>query len=230
VFAQWAAQYLWDKRPVIAAGQSFTLPAGATGMSAHVNATAGGGGPLQNWQITGGSNNGLTNNGAYTFALNPSTGAITVPSVAMLDPSATSYTLSVMVGDSLLPSTKLGVDTTVTINIPTNLLYDGEVSIAKSGFAYNFTTKRYSQQVTITNLTENAVPGPIALVFDSLSSNATVYQAAGTTVNQAPAGSPYVSTTGLAANQSVTFTVQFSDPSMSPITYTPRVLAGSVSR
>jgi hypothetical protein len=230
VFAQWAAQYLWDQRPVIAAGQSFTLPAGATGANFALNATAGGGGPLQNWQITGGSNNGSTNNGAYTFALNPSTGAITVPSVAMLDPSATSYTLSVMVGDSLLPSTKLGVDTTVTINIPTNLLYDGEVSIAKSGFAYNFTTKRYSQQVTITNLTENAVPGPIALVFDSLSSNATVYQAAGTTVNQAPAGSPYVSTTGLAANQSVTFTVQFSDPSMSPITYTPRVLAGSVSR
>lgn len=230
VFAQWAAQYLWDKRPVIAAGQSFTLPAGAVSMSAQVQATQGGGGPLQNWQITGGTNNGLTNNGAYAFALNPSSGIVTVPSVAMLDPSATSYTLSVMVGDSLLPSTKEGVDATLTINIPTNLLYDGEVSVAKSGFAYNFTTKRYSEQVTITNLTQNAIPGPVALVFDSLSSNATVYGASGTTLNQAPAGSPYVNTIGLAANQSVTLTVQFSDPTMAAISYTPRVLAGSVSR
>jgi hypothetical protein len=230
VFAQWAAQYLWDKRPVIAPGQSFTLPAGAIGAHFLVSATPGGGGPLQNWQITGGANNGLTNNGAYTFAINPSSGAITMPSIAMLDPSATTYTLSLMVGDSLLPSTKLGVDTTVTINIPTNLYYDGEVSVAKSGFAYNFTTKRYSQQVTITNLTGNAIPGPIALVFDSLSSNATAYGAAGVTATQLPAGSPYVNTTALAANQSVTFTVQFSDPTMGAITYTPRVLAGSVSR
>jgi len=235
VFAQWAAQYLWDRRPVIAPGQSFTLPAGATGVNWHVNATAGGGGPLQNWQITGGWNNGLTNsngsyNGVYTFALNPTSGMITLPNKAMLDPSATSYTLSLMVGDSLLPSTTEGVDTTLTINIPTDLYYDGLVSIAKSGFAYNFTTKRFSQQVTITNLTQNVIPGPIALVFDGLSSDATVYNPAGATLHQLPAGSPFVNTTGLAANQSVTFTVQFSDSTMGAISYTPRVLAGSVSR
>ena len=229
-FAQWAAQYLWDARPVIATGQSFTLPAGGTGAHFAVNATAGGGGPLQSWQITGGSSNGLNNDGAYTFAINSSTGVITLPSIAMLDPSTTSYTLSLMVGDSLLPSTKLGVDTTVTINIPTDLYADGMVSIKKSGFAYNFTTKRFSQQITVTNLTQNSIPGSIALVFDNLSSDATVYGASGTTVTQLPAGSPYVNTTGLAANQSVTITVQFSDPTMGAVTYTPRVLAGSVTR
>lgn len=234
VFAQWAAQYLWDQRPVITAGQSFTLPAGANGVQWQVKATPGGGGPLQNWQITGGANNGVTNaigpmNGAYTFALNPS-GMITLPDKTMLDPSATTYTLSLMVGDSLLPSTKLGVDTTVTINIPTDLYYDGLVSIQKSGFAYNFTTRRFSQQITITNLTQNTIPGPIALVFDNLSADANLYNPAGVTVNQPPAGSPYANTTGLAPNQSVTFAVQFSDPTMGAISYTPRVLAGSVSR
>jgi hypothetical protein len=232
VFAQWAAQYLWDTRPVITAGQSFTLPAGGTGTVGTVAATPGGGGPLQNWQIVGGSNNGATNNGAYTFALDPNSGEITVANKTMLDPSASTYTLTLMVGDSLLPSTKLGVDATVTINIPTNLYADGLVTVAKSGFTYNVVTKRFNQSVTITNTTQNAVPGPISLVLDGLSANASLYDPAGTTDAQSvPAGSPYANTaSGLAPGQSVTVALQFTDPTMAGITYTPRVLAGSALR
>ena len=70
------------------------------------------------------------------------------------------------------------MDATVTVNIPTDLYADGMVSVAKSGVVYNFTTKRFSQSVTIKNLTLNALPGPTALVFDALSSNATVYNPA----------------------------------------------------
>ena len=230
VFAQWAAQYLWDKRPVITAGQSFTLPAGGTGTVGTVAATAGGGGPLQEWQITGATSNGSLGDGAYTFALDPNSATITVPNKAMIDPTTTSYTLSVMVGDGLLPSTKLGVDQTITINIPTDLAADGLVSVAKSGTVYNFTTKRFSQSVKITNLTQNNIPGPIALVLDDLSSNATVYNPNGVTATQLPAGSPYVNTTSLAPGASVTFTVQFTDPTLTAITYNARVLAGSVTR
>jgi hypothetical protein len=230
VFAQWAAQYLWDVRPVIAAGQGFTLPAGAIGANFAVSATPGGGGGLQNWQITGGSNNGSTDNGAYTFAINPASGAITVPSILPFDPSATSYTLSVMVGDSLLPSTKEGVDSTVTINIPTNLVYDGEVSAACSGGVMNFTTRRYVYSCEIKNWTQNQVPGSVALVFDGLS-GVTVYNANGSvaskTSSQAPVGSPYVTTGTIAANStSATITLSASAPLT---TYTLRVLAGTVT-
>jgi len=231
VFAQWAAQYLWDTRPVITAGQSLTLPAGATGLVGTVAGTPGGGGPLQNWQITGAANNGSSNsNTAYAFALDPSTGNVTVPDKTLLDPGATSYTLSLMVGDGLLPSTKLGVDQTVTVNLPANLLSSGLVTVAKSGFVYNFTTGRFSQSVTITNLTQNSVPGSISLVLDNLSSNATLYNASGTTSVQLPAGSPYANTGSLAPGASVTFTIQFTDPAKTAISYTPRVLAGSVPR
>jgi len=231
VFAQWAAQYLWDKRPVITAGQSFTLPTGGAGALGTVAATPGGGGPLQNWQIKGATSNGVLNDGAYTFAIDPNTGALSIPDKTLIDPSATTYTLSLMVGDGLLPSTKLGVDATVSINIPTDLYADGLVSITKSGFIYNFTTKRFSQTVIITNLTENTIPSPIGLVFDNLSANATVYNPAGVTVNQAPAGSSYVNAAGsLASGASVTLTVQFNNPTKGDISYTPRVLAGSVSR
>ncbi|MGA3019602.1 MAG: hypothetical protein ABSF62_20965 [Bryobacteraceae bacterium] len=104
------------------------------------------------------------------------------------------------------------------------------VTITKGGFVYNFTTGRFNQQIQLTNLTQNAVPGPISLVLDNLSSNATLFNASGVTSVQLPAGSPYANTSGLAAGASETFTIQFTDPTKTLITYTPRVLAGSVPR
>jgi hypothetical protein len=233
VFAQWAAQYLWDTRPVITASQSFTLPAGATGSVGTVAGTAGGGGPLQQWQITGGVNNGA-NNGtdtAYAFAISSTSGNITVANKALLDPAASTYTVSVMVGDSLLPSTTLGVDSTIAIAQPYDLYADGLLTMARAGFSYNVVTRRFSQQITVTNTTGNAAPGPISLVLDGLSSNATLYQASGTTdALAAPAGSPYFNISSLAAGASVTLTLQFTDPTLGGISYTPRILAGSAPR
>jgi hypothetical protein len=116
---------------------------------------------------------------------------------------------------------------------PADLYQAGLVTVARSGFAYNFTTKRYSQSVSITNVTANDIPGPVGYVLDNLSSNATVYGATGVTAAQLPAGSPYIDNTQsqtLAAGSTVTFTVQFTDPTMKAISYTPRVLSGSVSR
>ena len=233
VFTQWAAQYLWDVRPVITPGQSFTLPAGSIGSLGTVAGVAGGGGPLQNWQITGGANNGGNNsvNAAEAFAIDPNSANITIADKTLLDAGATTYALSLMVGDSLLPSTKLGVDATVTIQVPPDILADGLVTVTKGAFVYNFTTGRFNQQIRLTNLTQNPVPGPISVVLDNLSSNATLYNPSGTTSVQLPAGSPYANTSGLAAGASETFTLSFIDPTRTPITYsTPRVLAGSVPR
>ncbi|MGA3018566.1 MAG: hypothetical protein ABSF62_15700 [Bryobacteraceae bacterium] len=233
VFAQWAAQYLWDVRPVITPGQSFTLPAGSIGSLGTAAATPGSGGPLQDWQITGGANNGSNNsvNAAEAFAIDPNSANITIADKTLLDAGATTYALSLMVGDSLLPSTKLGVDATVAITIPPDILADGLVTVTKGAFVYNFTTGRFNQQIQVTNLTQNPVPGPISVVLDNLSSNATLFNASGVTSVQLPAGSPYANTSGLAAGASETFTLSFIDPTRTPITYnTPRVLAGSVPR
>lgn len=114
---------------------------------------------------------------------------------------------------------------------PADLYKAGAVTVARSGFVYNFTTKRYSQSVSMTNVTPNAIPGPVGYVLDNLSPNATVYDATGVTAAQLPAGSPYINLNQtLGAGSTVTFTVQFTDPTMTGITYTPRVLSGSVSR
>ncbi|HYA96129.1 MAG TPA: Ig domain-containing protein, partial [Terriglobales bacterium] len=101
------------------------------------------------------------------------------------------------------------------------------LSIAYSGFSYSPVLKRWAQTLTLTNTTSSVIPGPMYLVLDNLSSNAAVYKPAGTTACAAPLGSPYVSVSApLGAGASTKVSVQFTDPTNTGISYTPRVLAG----
>jgi hypothetical protein len=86
------------------------------------------------------------------------------------------------------------------------------LSIAESGYAFNRHTNKDSQTVTITNVLSQAITGNIYLVLSNLSSNTSLSNASGTTVNNSP-GSPYVTvSSGLAAGASVTVTLQFAAP------------------
>jgi hypothetical protein len=107
VFVTFASKYLNDVRPVITAGQVFDLPNGGGAEAGVVKGTPGGGGALQNWQIKGGT-------GAYLFSIDQSTGMIRLADPLKLNPRTTSYTLTLMVSDGVLPSH----DQTVTINLP----------------------------------------------------------------------------------------------------------------
>ncbi len=108
VFVQFAAKYLNDTRPVIAAGQTFTVREGWDRELGPVRGTPGDGGPLQNWQIKGGT-------GAFAFSIDPDSGVIRLADPSQLTPRQASYTLVLMASDGILPSH----DTTVTINVPT---------------------------------------------------------------------------------------------------------------
>ena len=89
----------------------------------------------------------------------------------------------------------------------------------------------YAQQVTLTNNNAAALTGPFYLVLDSLSSNAALSNATGTTSVYAPTGSSYITVPGgtLAAGVSATVTLQFTNPSNAAITYTARVLNSIVT-
>jgi hypothetical protein len=134
-FVQWASTYLNDVRPVITAGQGFTLP--PTGSTVgQVQGTPGGGGSLGNWQIKGG-------NGAYVFSIDPNTGWITVPDRTQLNGSS-SWTLTLMASDGILPSH----DTVVTINtanVAGNVQLVTTTSITLNGDG------SYTDAITITN-------------------------------------------------------------------------------
>lgn len=95
-----------------------------------------------------------------------------------------------------------------------------------------------TQQVTITNSNPNNVPltGPFSLVLDNLSNGQTpnsviLTNQSGTT----GIGSPFINVpngSSLAPGKSITVTLQFAEPvgQANPISFTPRLIAGSGSR
>jgi hypothetical protein len=106
-FALFSSRYLNDKRPVVTPGQSFTVPDWpSTAVGTAVATDGDAADTLQSWQVTGGT-------GAYKFQINPATGQITVDR-SILDGSAHSYTLALIVGDGKVPSHVQNV----TINVP----------------------------------------------------------------------------------------------------------------
>lgn len=219
-FVTFASRYLNDTRPVLAAGQNFALLAGTGTIVGQVEGTPGGGGPLQNFQIKGG-------NAAYAFALDPETGWITIPDRTRMDAAISTYALTVMASDGILPSH----DQTVNIILPQDLTARGIMTTTRSGFVYDSTSGRFSQTVTLTNKSIHPVSGPISLLFDNLSAGASVYNPAGVTMTTAPLYSPYINYDAtLAPGQSVNVTVEFTAAANTSISYLPRILAGSTPR
>jgi hypothetical protein len=103
----------------------------------------------------------------------------------------------------------------------------GSVSVTRSGYSYNAITKKYSQIITLTNISGAAIAGPISFVLDGLSSNASLLNAVGTTGCATPLGSAYVTVPGpLNSGGNVTLDLQFSDPTRAAFSYTSSVLSG----
>jgi sugar lactone lactonase YvrE len=105
----------------------------------------------------------------------------------------------------------------LTITEPSSL-----VTIARGGFRYNFSDGLFTQSITITNSSSQAIAAPLALALENLSSNATLINASGT--------GPYItvlSTGTLARGAAVTVVLEFHDSSTSlPISYQADVFQG----
>ena len=136
------------------------------------------------------------------------------------------------VGSSNTVALTLKQDGTVTMQSPCAVDATSAVAITRGGLRYNFSTARFAQGITITNPGTSAISGPVSLVLDNLSSNASLYSPAGSTGCAAPQSSPYItiSAGNLAPGASASATLQFTDPTKSAITYNTRVLAGAGTR
>jgi hypothetical protein len=112
---------------------------------------------------------------------------------------------------------------TSLVNTLTNL------SATRGGYSYNRRIARMVQPVTITNIGALPIIGPISLVLDNLSSNTSLTNGTGMTVNNTPTGSPYilVSNGTLAPGASVSVSLQFANPAAGSITYTTRIITGA---
>ncbi len=104
------------------------------------------------------------------------------------------------------------------------------LTITRSGFRYNAGTQQYVQQVVLKNTSGQAIAGSLSLVVSRLSPKASLVNLSGVTTNAPAPGSPFLTavmnTELLAPGQSVTLTLQFRDPTNSPITYSTFVVAG----
>jgi hypothetical protein len=87
------------------------------------------------------------------------------------------------------------------------------------------------QQLTLTNNGSKAIAGAVSLVFDNLSSNATLFNKLGDTGCATPISLYSVIRVGsdnvLSSGESATTVVEFSNPTNKGITYNMRVLAGT---
>jgi hypothetical protein len=108
-FATFAARYLNDSRPEIAAEQQFNLGEGSNNVIGKVAATdADTADVLGSWQVKGGD-------GARIFGIDSASGEVKIAQPFAIDFwNRSQYTLALMVGDGKLPSH----DAEVTIRIP----------------------------------------------------------------------------------------------------------------
>jgi selenium-binding protein 1 len=114
--------------------------------------------------------------------------------------------------------------------IPTDVSY--QVRVTRGGFRFDRAKARFVQSVTFTNTGISPIAGPISLVLDSLSPNATLSNQTGLTSAVLPTGRPYfvVQSGVLPAGASVSATLEFTNATQAAITYTPRVLTGPGAR
>jgi hypothetical protein len=106
------------------------------------------------------------------------------------------------------------------------------LALTGTGYIRDRRTAHWVQQVTVTNIGSTTLAGPLYYILDNLSSNATLLNASGVT-NNPPAGSVYLvvpgTSGGVAPGTSVSAVLEFSDPTSAAITYTPRLLHGTVN-
>ena len=112
-----------------------------------------------------------------------------------------------------------------------------KLDIVPGTIHHNRTTGLYSQAVRVTNTSSSRIEGPIEMALNNLPAGVTVVNRAGFTSGLCgfPNGAPLVDVgvcagSGLPSGHSISFTVEFTDPSATTITYTPVAVEGYALR
>ncbi|BDI29709.1 hypothetical protein CCAX7_17600 [Capsulimonas corticalis] len=170
-----------------------------------------------------------------SLSVPPSTGTLTLksngafsyqPNASIPFPLQDSFTIVVSDGHG---GATPGV---IYINIlPAAQDVTSKYTIIRGGYIRTPSSTTFTQQVRLINNGADAFRGPISLVLDKLH-NATLSNDTGITEIITPAGSPYVDQdiNLLYPRQEISITLQFNDPTLAAISYTPRVLAGPGAR
>jgi beta-lactam-binding protein with PASTA domain len=164
------------------------------------------------------------------------TTAITAAGLTVALPVATASSTTIPVGNVISETPAAGTSVTSgsavslvvssgppTAPPPVNI--SNSVSQTGSGLVYSRVSKTFSGTITVTNTGSTTLSGPFQIVLTGLPSGVTLNNASGT-FN----GSPFITLapSTLAPGQSVVISVQFTDPSMTKITFTPVLYSGTL--
>ena len=113
--------------------------------------------------------------------------------------------------------------TVFSLDVGLGPLLPSEVATKASGLAYSRVSQTFNGTVTITNISNSAISGPLQIVFMGLTAGVTLANATGSL-----SGAPYLTTAAasLAPGQSATVSVQFNNPSFGMINFTPVIYSG----
>jgi hypothetical protein len=161
--------------------------------------------------------------------------AIVLP--AVMNPASVAYVPTAL-NDSgqFVASEGSTIHYLVTPSGPCGQDVTSQVQISRTGFRFNHATGRFDLIGSVTNTSASPIAGPISLVVDNLSSNASLFSVSGSTLCAAPQGSPYMNIGNIGAGQtfdpgaSISGAISFIDPSMAGISYSLRVIAGPGGR
>jgi hypothetical protein len=176
---------------------------------------------------------GLTSDpGATLYAFDPGNLTTLFSSGALASPG-TKFNVPTVANSKVYIGTKGTIfafaSTATPCNSANNLTSNPSVQLTLGPIVHG-SGGTFSQLVTVKNTgTTPLFTTPLSLVCDGLSPNATLLNAAGATTYLPPLVSPYLhfSLIGpLPAGNSVSLTLQFSNSSTAPITYTARLLDG----
>jgi hypothetical protein len=114
--------------------------------------------------------------------------------------------------------------TVTTGSAPAATNVTSSVKVTATNFNYSKSSKTYNSMVTVQNVTQQSIAGPIQLVLTQLPAGVTLANAAGAT-----GGSPFVTVTNgsLAAGRSASVRIQVQATSAGQISYTPAVYSGT---
>ncbi len=173
----------------------------------------------------------IVTNGTQGTAVITDTGTGALTYTANVGSSGTD-TFTFKANDGFVDSNTATITVTITPPGPCATDISATVAVTSQGpLKLNKKTGRYIQALTLKN-GDGAVSGSVSLALDSLSSNATLFNATGTTACAAPSGSPYINVdvgtnSVFDPRERATVTLEFTNPSGQAVTYTNRVLAGA---
>jgi hypothetical protein len=159
--------------------------------------------------------------GTYTYSAAPGSSGTDTFTFKANDGSADSNIATVTV--TIIPDASCAADVTASIGVSA-----GAPRLDRKSGAL-------TQKITLRNIGASTLTGPVSLVFDALSTGASVIGPAGSTSCAAPLGSQYVTVNVgadgvLADRERASVEVRFTQSGTTPISYTARVLAGAGGR